>query len=425
MKDFIKNTLVVTALCCMAFGVALPLKIALAAGSSLDCNPSEKGCDYQPLTTIPGLFTQKIPTNPLKVITNIYGLSIGIAGVLAVAMITWAGFQYATTEAITGKSDAKEHWEGALWGLAILLGSYILLRTINADLVNIDLSLPDPIKGGLLSSKSGGQELLDAAKNEANAAIAQTQTARQRLEDAQKSLNALAGTQAERDLLAQQLADLDPNAANTATQRAELVAKIAAADKILDAAKKEISDAQTAVDSTVVRASIAKTTSDVMSAIAAGDIAGAKSIQKSSSDIAQRTIDKLISDGAPAPAIAEARINKIAGDADLTQKILVAEQFDVIERSYNAGYARGVASDAGYDISTDTATQQAIIRARTAIASNFSESQVAIRAIDPAKTDLVKDISSSNQSSLDARVAAILGCKNGIAVSTQTVRCNP
>ena len=115
--------------------------------------------EYCALTTIPGAFDackadkngvvtcdKGTVKNPVTVIKNIYGISIGIGAMLAIVMIIWAGIQYATTEAITGKSDAKEKWQGAVFGLILLLASYIILRTINVDLVNINLDLGKPIK---------------------------------------------------------------------------------------------------------------------------------------------------------------------------------------------------------------------------------------------------------------------------------------
>lgn len=96
---------------------------------------------YKALSTIPGVTKAGETADPVKLITNIYGISIGIAAILAIGMIIWAGIQYATTEAISGKSEAKQHWQGALWGLLLLLSSYLILRTINLSLVEQDLSL--------------------------------------------------------------------------------------------------------------------------------------------------------------------------------------------------------------------------------------------------------------------------------------------
>lgn len=93
-------------------------------------------------------------------------------------MIIWAGVQYATTEAISGKSEAKKHWQGAIFGLLLLLGSYLILKTINVDLVNQDLSLGNPI--GCVEVVSGrrvpcGAGAEDAELQQAKSKIAQDQ----------------------------------------------------------------------------------------------------------------------------------------------------------------------------------------------------------------------------------------------------------
>lgn len=97
--------------------------------------------NYIPLTTLPGVFTANEPTNPVNVIKGVYGLAIGIGSVLAVVVIIIAGFKYMYQESISGKSGAKEQITNAFVGLLIILGSYILLRTINPKLVDFDLTL--------------------------------------------------------------------------------------------------------------------------------------------------------------------------------------------------------------------------------------------------------------------------------------------
>jgi len=121
---------------------------------------------YCSLTTVPGIFEKNVPSDPIKVVKNIYGISIGIAAALAVFIIIWAGVEYATTEAITGKSEAKEKWHGALWGLLLLLGSYLILRTINIQLVTPDLGLGTPVTGRAVNTSEGVlQNYLDAQTN--------------------------------------------------------------------------------------------------------------------------------------------------------------------------------------------------------------------------------------------------------------------
>lgn len=97
---------------------------------------------YTPLVTLPGVTTAGKPTNPVEMIKGFYGLAIGIGSVIAVAMIIIAGFKYMYQESISGKSGAKEQITNAFIGLLVILASYIILRTINADLVNFNLNLP-------------------------------------------------------------------------------------------------------------------------------------------------------------------------------------------------------------------------------------------------------------------------------------------
>jgi hypothetical protein len=97
---------------------------------------------YKPLVTLPGIFTAGEATNPVEIIKGIYGIAIGIGSVIATVMIIWAGFEYMYQESITGKSAARERITNAFLGLLVILGSYILLRTINPALVEFNLLLP-------------------------------------------------------------------------------------------------------------------------------------------------------------------------------------------------------------------------------------------------------------------------------------------
>lgn len=111
----------------------LPTMIVLAADGVTS---------YIPLVSLPGLFTAGKATNPVEIIKGIYGLAIGIGSVIATVMIIYAGFEYMYVESMGQKSAAKERIQNAFWGLLVILGSYILLRTINPSLVEFSLSLP-------------------------------------------------------------------------------------------------------------------------------------------------------------------------------------------------------------------------------------------------------------------------------------------
>lgn len=78
-------------------------------------------------------------------VETMFKIGIGLAALFAVFMIILGGFQYMTSESIGGKGDGKEKIEGALWGLALALGSFLILNTINPQLLEFSGGL-EPIK---------------------------------------------------------------------------------------------------------------------------------------------------------------------------------------------------------------------------------------------------------------------------------------
>ncbi|MEI8269870.1 MAG: L,D-transpeptidase family protein [bacterium] len=68
---------------------------------------------------------------------------LGICGVLAVIMIVWGGVQYMTSELISSKEEGRKSITNAVFGLLLALGSYMILNTLNPDLLNICLKLDE------------------------------------------------------------------------------------------------------------------------------------------------------------------------------------------------------------------------------------------------------------------------------------------
>ena len=69
-------------------------------------------------------------------------IAIGLMSVLAVVMIVMGGIQYMTTTSGGEKNAGKERITNALFGLLLALSSYLLLRTINPKLVDLQVGLP-------------------------------------------------------------------------------------------------------------------------------------------------------------------------------------------------------------------------------------------------------------------------------------------
>lgn len=72
----------------------------------------------------------------------LFRLIIALAGAIAIFRITWGGFKYMTTDAITGKKEGKAEIQQAIYGLLMVLASYLILRTIDPRLVNLTTELP-------------------------------------------------------------------------------------------------------------------------------------------------------------------------------------------------------------------------------------------------------------------------------------------
>lgn len=72
-------------------------------------------------------------------------LVIGFSAVLAMVMIVMGGIEYMTSELVSSKEAGKETITNAILGLVIALGAYLILNTLNPDLLKSCLvdSLPD------------------------------------------------------------------------------------------------------------------------------------------------------------------------------------------------------------------------------------------------------------------------------------------
>jgi len=114
--------------------------------------------EYSSIVNLPG-FDTTYTGDTSSYIVNLFTLLIGIAGVLAVIMLVIGGIQYVGGAGSPSmRSSAKERIWGALLGLVIALISYLVLNSINPDLLaenvvvpttvaTLDLSVP-PDEGG-------------------------------------------------------------------------------------------------------------------------------------------------------------------------------------------------------------------------------------------------------------------------------------
>ncbi len=68
-------------------------------------------------------------------------IAIGLCGALAVIMIVIGGIEYMGDESIFAKTQAKKQITNAILGLLIALGAWVLLNTINPDLLKVNIAI--------------------------------------------------------------------------------------------------------------------------------------------------------------------------------------------------------------------------------------------------------------------------------------------
>lgn len=354
---------------------------------------NDTATNYAPLTTIPGAFTACVPgaggdtsnckpADPVSVISNIYSISIGIAAILAVIMIIWGGIVRATTESVSGKGIANDHIQSAFLGLLILVGSYLILRTINSQLVNINLGLGTPVVG------------TPVAKG-----------------DIYSVYNAI--------YAAQQVKSSDEVAQFQAQQNAIAVAqqKLAVAQNEVPPNQTKIKDAELAVKNSQISAATAK----VSTASAQGTSLVFESIKNGNLDDAQKRADatsaqlakdlgtlrlsnapQSVVDSATAVMISTVGLNQ---EAINTAKIIS----DVTDLS---------SKNTRIDIIADTART-----ARQDLLSSVSKTTEELRAKDPASVSAFQQSASQQLKLLDDFLAKNVQCLNGYVFADGKATC--
>lgn len=87
-----------------------------------------------------GEFVITDETTPEEIISYIFQLLVGIGALIAVAMVVMAGVEWMTSEGNPGKIDgAKTKIKNALLGVGVLLGSYLIINTINPQITDVEI----------------------------------------------------------------------------------------------------------------------------------------------------------------------------------------------------------------------------------------------------------------------------------------------
>ena len=99
--------------------------------------------DYKIEVAIPGGPAAGTEVTLTDYIRYIYLFGLSLIGITALGALVYGGFTYMLSDTITSKDDAKKYIWGAISGLVLALAAYLILNTINPDLVNWSLVLPE------------------------------------------------------------------------------------------------------------------------------------------------------------------------------------------------------------------------------------------------------------------------------------------
>lgn len=179
-KTFINTTFIIFAFALLLFS-PFYVEITLAQPTPTPAPTATPDGTYNLLAPIPcvgGDCSGQLATETTlpQYVKGFIQLSIGISAVFAIVMIVIGGFQYMTSDALQGKQDGKTRIKNSAIGILLIAASFIILQTINPDLLDIKLKIdasPTAQSGtqtGQLSAGSiAGRRMTDAEIAESNA----------------------------------------------------------------------------------------------------------------------------------------------------------------------------------------------------------------------------------------------------------------
>lgn len=92
---------------------------------------------YTPLEPLPGFTSLPQNGDIGPYLSAVFKIIMVIGGLVAVASLVFGGIAYMVSEVVDKKTAARRRIVSAFWGLILLIGSYVILFTINPQLVNL------------------------------------------------------------------------------------------------------------------------------------------------------------------------------------------------------------------------------------------------------------------------------------------------
>ncbi len=118
---------------------------------------------YVPLEPLPGV-PQGGDANFADLITGFFKLLVNLGAFIAVTMLVIGGITYMVSASTVTKFVAKEKIKAAFWGMAILAGAWLILNTINPQLLMFNKELVGPAAGNPTTGGSGFSNTVNIGK---------------------------------------------------------------------------------------------------------------------------------------------------------------------------------------------------------------------------------------------------------------------
>lgn len=146
--------------------LALPICMFLIIGFVV---PLQVGAiEYTPLAPIDIPGEEDTPQDLAGYLETLFNAGIIIASILAILMIIYGGLTYMSTDAISGKTEGRERIQSAVGGLLLAIFAWLILNTINPDLLSLNLEVERADTSRLLGLTTYDEEqasLLQATLN--------------------------------------------------------------------------------------------------------------------------------------------------------------------------------------------------------------------------------------------------------------------
>jgi len=143
---------IVSVYACVAVLGALYVNIAYADPVIQDCNIDARYCttNFVPLESFEGsaklkdAYTTAGPTALRDFLNKVFVGAISLGAILAVLRLAWAGFTYMSSDLWSTKEHSKEIIQDTLLGLFLLLAIYLILKQINPQILELNVTVGSP-----------------------------------------------------------------------------------------------------------------------------------------------------------------------------------------------------------------------------------------------------------------------------------------